>query len=321
MRLTKGKTGNIQLAFYIVLTLICFYVASWSMAILIQLPPARGNYTLYVILCCSIGAVVIAVVEIKKLTKTKFSRASYLFVLFTISISSLLFVLLNLICKLSMAIDRLIALSVLVSTPLSCVVAGYSKRTIIKELKKLGLDNGITLIALLTLSLIPIIQYPYSFHFTNTATVLPDVVFYGTENTTYVNGLVNSSGFFATVPILQNRTFLAEDIVELAATNSVRNIELRFGIASFVGNFNLLEDLEVYAVSGQDRVSVISLDNGYVQCANQETLLKSNSTFLLSIRCAGASFVATNEILALSLSIFYSEALIQTIHISFSAVE
>lgn len=195
-------------------------MVSLSAAILIQYPPARGNPGLYLGLGSGLVLLAGVLLVTKGVFKTRISKDTCFFVLFVIAISLSTHILANLVLDLEVPFQTVTAISVVVSTPLSCVAAGYSRRTLKNRLKKLGLNKGITLVAILVLSLIPIIEYPrWIFSHLHTVYVLPSLKFRSTENTPSVNGQINSSGFYAEVPIYENRTFEANRIVELAITD------------------------------------------------------------------------------------------------------
>jgi len=320
MRLKKNLR-NIQIVFFIVLAVVLLYIVSAGIALFIQYPPVRGDLMFIFGVVSSIALLIFAFSMAMRLTKTKLSKETCFFVLLVITISISFFILANLIFKLEFPIQWIIAVSVLISTPLSCIMAGYSKKTLMDRLKKLGLNQGITIITIIILALIPII-HPFVLRIRATGYILPNLIFQNAANTSSVNGRINSSGFFAEVPIYENRTFETENIVELAIPNrGNESIDLQFCVISFMGNFELLKHLEVYLISGSERVSVVNMTNNVVYCNYTIVSLKLNNTLSLGITCTGANNLTSNETLGLSLSVFCHDHPLRKINILLKTVE
>ena len=324
MRLLKKKLKSIQVVFYSISAIVLFYFSSWIVAIFIQYPPARGDLGLIFALAYSIAMFVLSVSMAKKTTKTKFSKETFYFILLVLTISSLFFVLANLVLRLEISVEIVVTISVLVASPLSCRIAGYSGRTLKNRLKKLGFSRGITLATIFILGSMPIIRLSstYSLYIPSTGYVLPNLIFQSTENTSSVKGLINSSGFFAQVPIYENRTYDAENIVELVITNPGNEPDdLHFHIASFIGDFGLLKHLELSVISNSERINVVNVDNGFVQCNEPKVFLYPNNALLLSVECTGTSPLTIDSTLGFSVSISHRDDLLQKINISLKAVE
>lgn len=321
MQLSKKRVRSIQLAFLVVSTVTLLYTVCFFIAVLIQYPPARGDCVSYIGLGSSIILATLSIYGVKRRAKTKFSKESYYFVFLVIAISLLLFMWGDLILELGISVQLIATLSVLISTPLSIAMAGYSRRSFMKKLKKLGLNNGITLATIFILSLIPIMQFPIVIYsHTEKGFVLPNLIFHSTENTSRVNGLINGSGFFAEVPVYENRSFEAEKIVELIISNPNATIDLHFHILSFMGDFSWLEYFELYVLSSE-RAIIINMDNGFVQCKQAQVVLNSSNPLLLGVRSTGMSPLNSNVTLGLSLSICYHDFLLQKINFSLRALQ
>ena len=323
IRSFKKNRQRTELSFLIVACVVLLYIVSTEIAFLIQYPPARGNLLFVFGLGLGIGVLVFSFLEAKRMTNTKISKETCYFVLLVTTISLSAHVLTNLILNLEIPYQYIVTISVLVSTPLSCIMAGFSKRTLVHRLKRLGLNRGVTLVIIFILTLMPIIEYSPFLQRTlkSKGTVAPNLIFQSTINTAFVNGQVNSSGFFAEVPIHENRTFEAEKIVELAAPNSNKTIDLHFYVTHFMGNFECLKQLELYVTSSSERVNVVNMANGVVYSNQTIVLLQPNTTLALDIKCSGANNLVLNTTLGLSLSVSYKGYSLQMINIILKTVE
>lgn len=322
MRLLKIKTKKlkaIQVAFYIISAIVLFYSASWLAALLIQYPPARQDIWVLFVFAFSIAGFILSVIGAKEQTNTKFSKETYYSTLLFIGISLSFLIFANILLRLEISSEHIITISVLVSTPLSCVMAGYAKRTIKNRLKRLGLNRGTTLVTIFILASIPIIEFnPFSgfISLPSRGTILPNLMFQSTENTPGVNGQINNSGFFAEIPIRENRTFELEKIVELAVANlGNQSSDFTFYMTGFKGNSEFLNQFELYVMSSSERVCVVNMDNGVICCNQTMISLEPNNKLSLDIRCTGAETFTFQATLSLHLSISCHGRLLQKTNI------
>lgn len=261
------------------------------------------------------------------MTKSKISKETCYFALSVIMISLLVFVLANLILGFGVPFQYIITFSVLVSTPLSYLIAGYTRKTLKGRIRKLGLNQGITLVAIFVLTLLPIVQYPVQLIITTRGrlyfNVLPNLVFQTTENTSSVKGQINSTGFFLELLVYENRCFEAEKIVELAITNwGNESIDLQFLVTGLKGNFEFLKELQLSAVQSLEKADVIYVDNsGTIQCNQTGLYWKPCNTLSLDIKCTGSWTLVSNSTLSICLSVLHHEYSLQRINIVFKTTK
>lgn len=308
MHLLKKNLRSIRIAFFVILTIVLLILCAHNTALLIQYPPARDDLVLILGYGPSIALLIFSFWMVMWLNKTKLGKDTCFFVVLVIAFSLSGFILANIVFRAGFPIQWTIAISVFISTPLACKMAGYSKKTLRNRLRKLGLNQGITLATIIILALMPIIQFSpsiYTLYFPQQAMVVDvasNVIFQHAVNTSDVNCQINSSGFFAEVPIYENRTFEAEKILELANLGS-KSVDLHFYVTGFMGNFEFLKHLEFYLVSSSERVSIVNMDSGVVYCNQTTVSLKPNSTLSLGIICTGAKTLTFSETLGLFLSV------------------
>lgn len=316
MRLFSGKIRKALIIGCAICSIFSLVVGTLYAALLVQYPPARANW-LYIgfpIFLYSMFAGFFW--GLTKLSKTRISKDTYYFVFIVVGVSLITMLLGNIGLKLGLSFDLIVAISIIASTPLSCLMAGYSKRTVIARLKRLGLDQGVTLFAITLLAVVPIISYQaqiFSFH--ETLYVLPNLAFQTTSNTTLVNGQINGSTFLADISTLQNQTFEANRFVDINVTNwGNESITFQFAISSFRGNFEYIKQLELDALSNSSRAELLFIDNeGALQC-NQTTLtLKTQENLSFSVICLITGQAVSNTYPSISISISDHNTILKTI--------
>jgi hypothetical protein len=290
-----------------------------SVAVLVQYPPAREDWSLirgtiffYAMFACCLWVVT-------KILKTRIAKDTYYFIFIVIGVSLITMLLGNIGLKLGLAFDQIVTLSIVISTPLSCLIAGYSKRTVIARLKRLGLDQGVTVFAIALLTLVPIINYPISVSFISSGTihVLPNLVFQTTPNTTLVNGQIEGSTFVAEISTLQNPTFEAERFVDINMTNwGDKSVTFQFVVSSFKGSLEAIRQLELDVMSSSNREKVFFIDNeGVLQCNHTAFLLQTHDKLSLSVRYVIAGQTLANNYPSISISILEDNTILKTISV------
>jgi hypothetical protein len=318
MKFSLRNIRKIILASCVIFSILSAVLGTFYVAVLIQYPPARANWSFIVWSIFLYGTCTCSLWGVTKLSKTRIGKDTYYFIFIVVGVSLMTMVLGNIGLKLGLSFDQIVAISILISTPLSCLIAGYSKKTVITRLKKLGLDQGVTLFAIVLLALVPIISYPtliFSFH--QTLYVLPNLVFQTTPNTTMVNGQIKGSTFLAEISALQNEIFEAERFVDANMTNwGNESVTFQFAVSSFNGSLESIRQLELDVLSSSNREKVFFIDNeGVLQCNQTTLLLQTSDKFSFSIRYVVAGQAIPNIYFSISVSIFEHNTILKTVNI------
>jgi hypothetical protein len=297
-------------------------MASFGIAVLIQYPPARTDWSWIGLTVFFCGFFVFSLFEWMKLSNNRIAKDTYYFVCIVLGVSLLTMLLGNIYFKLGIAFDQIAAISIVVSTPLSCLIAGYSKKTVVARLKRLGLDQGVTLFAIVLLALMPIIKYPitlWSHTITIKQTIIapPNLVFLTTPNTTLVNGQMKGAIFLANISTAQNQTFEAERFVEINVTNwGNQSITFQFATSSFSGNFESIRELELDAISRSETKTLFFIDNeDVVECSPTTLLIEPHDNFFFSVKCLITGQTVSNSYPSISITISNQDTILKTISI------
>jgi len=315
----SSRNLKIILAICIIYSILGAVFGTLYVAVLIQYPPAREDWSfisrpifLYGIFACCLWMVT-------KISKTRIAKDTYYFVFIVVGVSLITMLLGNIGLKLDLSFDHIVAISIGISTPLSCLIAGYSKRTVIARLKRLGLDQGVTLFAIALLTLVPIISYPPYARILSRGTihVLPSLVFQTTPNTTLVNGQIKGSTFLAEISALQNQTFEAERFIDINVANWGNEPNtFQFVVSSFKGSLESIRQLELDVMSSSNREKVFFIDNeGVLQCNQTALLLQTHDRLSLSVKYVVADQAIANIYPSISISILEDNIILKTISI------
>lgn len=248
------KTKRVLAILSICLSVSCFYLTIDTISTAIQTYQAGildlflrslvfGVFFVAVSLVCAYLSL--------QLLETKILRETYFFVLFVFLFSTLGHIVLNIVFDTSFPYQWLITISVIIGTPISCMLAGYSQRTFQRKLTGLVSKNGITFFTLFVLASMPIIEIIYV-HQMKTLTIpmtgritQSPLVFESSSDTEKVQGIVSYFSFTAEMALYPNIMFEARQIVDIANKKS-SNITLRPQIESFSGNVSKVNQLEIF---------------------------------------------------------------------------
>ena len=315
----QRKIGSILWAIF---ALAFTYFACYFSVIVISYPPSRGDPLLVVGLVLSSIGLPVAFSEWKRISRTKVSKESCYFVFIVLSLVFVLLIFGNHILKLGLPNELIVTISILIASPASLLIAGYSRKTLVRRLKSLGFDQGITFATILMLTLMPILRQSVLAYAIIRASgrLAPNLVFQSTDTTSSVNGVINASGFFLDVPFYTNQTFQAHKVVELSASYLENPIDLQFTVTGLKGSFEFVDELELTVDSDSARVDLISTRNGFLYNDQSHVVLMPGSSLSLDARSVGTDFSASNGVAYLLMSVCCDDKVLQTINIALTIV-
>lgn len=314
----KRKIWKIGTVVLIALSVIFLYLTCFFAAILIQLPPSRGDLAIIFGTSVSIIGLALSLFLARNAIGTILNKETYFFVFLVIMFSVLMHIWGNLILKLNLSMDLIATISVLIAIPASCIIVGYSKKDITDRLKKYGFNKGITIATILILSLIPIIEYPlvYTIRVASSGSIIPSTIFRNTDNTHIVNGMINNSGFFAELLLRENQSVEFKNIIELFNPFN-KTVNLQFQIMDLIGNYSYLEYLNIYVILHEKETSIFTINNGLFQLRPAEMFLGINETLSLNVNYATTRYINYDTTLSLSLSVSYDDTLMEKLYFVF----
>jgi hypothetical protein len=286
---------------FAVLSLISYYLGIYTFAMFNQLLEIGfiDATTLVLAIVCFI-AVVVSVFSIKGLLETKITKQTYAFAFLVTAISSTLHVIGNFILKFDLSLEFIVLFSIIISTPLSCILSGYARGTLLTKLKDLIMDQGITLLTLLILSSIPIIQFAtYQTKIINTGTIAgPPVIFEEGNDTAQINYALTNVLFEAQTTLESNSTILFNQIAKISNQISYE-VELSYFFEWFHGNINEIEQLRIFfKFDNGSTIPILSIVNDNINFETHKSIkIKEASSVSIGLNCSIGEMVATNLIL------------------------
>ena len=314
MRLKSKKVGVASIFFSIAF----FYISTWFYAYALQLAQYRLVKYLFevFVLSLAVGTIAIAscvvcVYLALRLLKKKISKETYFFVFLVLLFSVLGYVALRIILRIDFPNDLLVVASVILAAPISWVLAGYSDRTFYAKMRSMGLDNGVTIITLILLIAMPLVQVQLQGISTvsNRGQIYyeqPSVLFQNGNDTTKVQGQVNSTAFTAKVPIGPDSVFEATQVLNIT-NQSPNDLDLKIHLEDLNGNFSRVKQLEIFfAIGNVSKTPFLSFNNGNLNYEEIALTMESNATITMGVISFASNASSTNA-LVLSLLITWNE--------------
>lgn len=305
MRFTRKKVSRISF----VLSVVFFMLAAAFYSIALQLfqkGVIDRVYALY-LLSMTVGTVgaagcLVCVYVTVQLLRTKILRETYFFIVLVPLFSFLGYIMLNFMLKIDFPLNLSVAISIVLATPLSHVFAGYSKRTLWRKLRSMGLNHGITLLTVIFLLLIPIIEILPSTTFVRSIGVVKyqDIVFEIGNDATKVQGQIAKSVFTAEVPIPSDTTFVAKQAVNVT-NQSPASLDLKIYLEDLSGNLSKVRQLKIFFTLGNgSEIFPLSVDNGNLKYKEVSLSMKSQATVAIGVM-SSAQNVSSTDIIIMSL--------------------
>lgn len=226
-----------------------------------------------------------------ELLKTKISRETYFFVLIVAVFAVSSHLMLNFVLNIDFPFQWIVTFSIIVGTLVSCVFAGYSRRTIWKKLRRLGLTQGITLMTIFLLASIPVIEVLRK---QTTALVLStgqisyeNIVFENGNDITKVQAQINNSVFRAEIPINSDTLLVARQIVNVT-NRSPNSLDLKVSLEDFGGNLSEVKLLKVFLTfRNGSEIYPFNMTNGNVKYEQVHLSMKGYVTIAIGVISLG----------------------------------
>lgn len=223
-----------------------------------------------------------------RVLKTKALKETFFFALFVVSLSILSHITINIILGQNFSIGSIITFWTIVGVPASAIFAGYSQRTVLKRLRRLGLSQGVTLLALIFLILAPIIETsPVTYYHREIGTISSAGLFENGNDTAKVQGQIFKSVFTAEIPFNSNIVFIAGQMVNIT-NRSNACLDLKIRLEDLSGNLSTVREFRILLTLGNgSEISLFSIDDGNVKYGEVYLSMKGRTTVAIGFISLG----------------------------------
>lgn len=293
---------------YAVLSLICYYFGIYAFSIFYQMfEMGVLNLESLVFAILFFIFVGVTVFVIKNLMKTKIARQTYIFPFLVLAFSSLFHVIWNIILKLNWSLESIALLSIIVSTPLSVLLAGFASGKMWAKMKDLVTEQGITILTVIILSALPIIRIASTINLQSTGTIVrgSPVIFEKGNDIGQVNYTLTDSLFEAEKILELNTTSLSNQIVKISNKMN-EEIEVTYFVEGFHGDITEIEQL-LFSFNFDDgsTIPILSIVNNNIDFKASDSIKISEvSSVSVGLNCAtGEMLTVSNPILSFQMQI------------------
>lgn len=292
----------------IFLTIILFGIAIAGCVLAVQFYQVGIINLFWIIvgITAAVGCLSCGVYVTKRLLKTRILKETFFFAFFVVSLSFLSHIVLNLVLKTNFSLQLIVTFWVIVGTPISGLVTGYSERTIWRRLRRSSLNRGVTLVAILLLVLIPIIEIlPSIVAIQNTAYVTSLGMFEDGNDIARVQGKITKSVFTAEVPIPSDIVFEAKQMVNVT-NRSNAHLRLNVYLEDLSGNLSKIRRLEIFfTLENRSECFFLTVNNGNVKYEEIGLTMKGQETITVGV-ISSAENVSSTDTTVMSLLMEYA---------------
>lgn len=259
--------------FLVVASITGLYLGLVGLSYLVALARASiVNLVSIVAVLVPLSLCVVSIFFALRLAKVRIKKETYWFILLVICFCASFESILNLVLQFSFPTEWIVTISIILATPMSCSLAGYSRRTFWSKLKNLGLDQGMTILMLVILASVPIIKLTVEARFYSTGTVITGPIFQIGNSTAISKAAATGPTFSVDIPLVPGSLLVGEQIAIFRnRANAMFNINISAPI--FSGNISGIKQFTVgfisdngnrtYPISFKD--SRLDIEEGYMQ--------------------------------------------------------